>query len=577
MFLDRVRVEIRKPTIREYTDAETNRRAAADILLQYARRQTNVTSAEKDSPVFPWKDLLRTLTISAYLKTVDEDMSKSTKEVFRNRIMSVLTHILENGLDPDCEYASDIVVYIDKMCTREEYRLSLEADEAIFKVLNRSTLLLKDIRKDIDLRPENQRANQRPYLLLFALSILQVHNGDADAVSVLEELDESWNAAANGENTSTTLTELVLSFISRQSLLFRKLAEQVFTAICPTLDSVGLEALIEVLSKKENLSGQQELFDNAEDEDGLDQLSDNIDEEDSEDEDTKESDDDDDDSEASDVEIIDMEDADTSDDSSNISDTDSDVTTPSIPSNGEDAELEDFEKKLAQALKASQSKASKATTGSKNGDDDSDSSDDESMDDEEMFALDTHLTTIFRERSKQKTVKQDARNAKDTMIAFKTRVLDLFLILIKTRQDSPIFMLDIILPLIILIRETKGKGLAEKAFNVLKVWNENCNKRKTWPCRNKTKEIDKVFSVLSKVHAELKNSKNASKLHANAASRAGLFLVKSAVGAAGQVSFVRAVDMYANLQKDWWAGNGNIPASVFTEWTSWCLNSRKTA
>ena len=60
--------------------------------------------------------------------------------------------------------------------------------------------------------------------------------------------------------------------------------------------------------------------------------------------------------------------------------------------------MQAFEAKLAQTL----------GTSLHNGNDDDDSgSDDSDMDDDQMMALDGHLTTIFKERSKQADKKKE--------------------------------------------------------------------------------------------------------------------------------------------------------------------------
>jgi DNA polymerase phi len=91
------------------------------------------------------------------------------------------------------------------------------------------------------------------------MTILQVYNGDADAVSMLGELDfcyskifgdkKSKKGKEGEEETSEAsdaLVEILLSFASKPSQLFRRMSEQVFTAFAPNVTATGLESLISV-------------------------------------------------------------------------------------------------------------------------------------------------------------------------------------------------------------------------------------------------------------------------------------------------------------------------------------------
>lgn len=69
------------------------------------------------------------------------------------------------------------------------------------------------------------------------MTILQIYNGDADAVSMLDELQFCYSKFLGDEKSqeetsdaSDTLVEILLSFASKQSQLFRRMSEQVFGA-----------------------------------------------------------------------------------------------------------------------------------------------------------------------------------------------------------------------------------------------------------------------------------------------------------------------------------------------------------
>lgn len=90
--------------------------------------------------------------------------------------------------------------------------------------------------------------------LLYSLTILEVYNGDGDAVSMLEELHTCSKRLAGprpashgstGEE-SEVLVDILLSFASKPSQLFRKMSQQVFGAFAPQMTADGLRSLTAV-------------------------------------------------------------------------------------------------------------------------------------------------------------------------------------------------------------------------------------------------------------------------------------------------------------------------------------------
>lgn len=85
------------------------------------------------------------------------------------------------------------------------------------------------------------------------MTLLQVYNGDADAVSMLDELQFCYTKFLGDEKSkdetsdaSDTLVEILLSFASKQSQLFRRMSEQVFSAFADKVTATGLESLTSV-------------------------------------------------------------------------------------------------------------------------------------------------------------------------------------------------------------------------------------------------------------------------------------------------------------------------------------------
>lgn len=92
------------------------------------------------------------------------------------------------------------------------------------------------------------------FKLLYSMTILQVYNGDADAVSMLEELDfcfskiygDKKSKDEDASDASDALVEILLSFASKQSQLFRRMSEQVFGAFADKITETGLDSLTSV-------------------------------------------------------------------------------------------------------------------------------------------------------------------------------------------------------------------------------------------------------------------------------------------------------------------------------------------
>lgn len=86
------------------------------------------------------------------------------------------------------------------------------------------------------------------------MTILQVYNGDADAVSMLDELDFCFSKIFGDKKSkkdetadaSDALVEILLSFASKPSQLFRRMSEQVFGAFADKISENGLDSLVSV-------------------------------------------------------------------------------------------------------------------------------------------------------------------------------------------------------------------------------------------------------------------------------------------------------------------------------------------
>ena len=320
------------------------------------------------------------------------------------------------------------------------------------------------------------------FVLLYSLTLLQVHNGDGDAIMMLDDLDASRKAMAKNKDSgegSDAFVEIVLSFLGNPRTLFRKIGEEAFTIFASEIGSEGLQSLAEILDTAENFEGQKELF-NQGDDDG---------------EETKS---DDDEEMGSDVEMIDSdvelvngdaeddeEDSDSDSSEEDSSESDDDDEDDEM----DDAELTQFNNLLGMAL------------GTAKADLDGDDSDESDMDDEQMMALDPQLSKIFKQRSQVTSKKKDREDAKQNVVQFKSRVLDLLAIYLD-KQYSNALTLEILLPVLRRTRASANKQLAEKSTKMLKTYFDTRSKHKA-PLP-KPESLDTVWAILKCIHEEEK-------------------------------------------------------------------------
>ncbi|KKY26592.1 putative dna polymerase v [Diplodia seriata] len=558
---------IYSPEDRDEKVAEIQRRAIADMLV------TVVRSRNKENPIGSddsWlRKLLTFLTELAYFTptaAISPDflplpgVSDASRSMFQGRLTSCLAHLLSSKLDIEMEYPFVVVSHIHSKSKKKGLALVFEADKKVLKVVQDAQERTREISKKLSKAKDKKKPALRAFKLLYSLTIIQVYNGDPDAVSILDELTVCYETALADDadaNAFQLLTEVLLSFAAKPSVLFRKLSEQVFTVFASELTAEGLQSMIDILSKKESVSGQQDLFDQqvSEDEEGT-----------TEDEEATTEDED----EGGDEEVdsdVEMVEAGASDVEEVEAGSDDEGDSEATGSDDEDEEeLERFDAALAKALNTS------VPTGEEGSEDDDD---DEDMDDDEMMALEPALAKIFRQRqdATNKSKKKDNKDAKATMINFKNRVLDLLLIYVKQQHANSLAM-DTIMPLLQLIRETTTKQLAEKATNLLKQYFDAA--KKGMPTLG-DEETDSAWQLLSDIHTEV--AKDASKLHAGACSRASLFVAKALVSKDEKdkvENYGKVADLYSRTQKQWYADpKSQLHPSFFNEWVNWSVATRQ--
>ncbi|EFQ96849.1 DNA polymerase V [Nannizzia gypsea CBS 118893] len=532
--------------------AAASRRQLIANFLQTIVKSVMTSAKENDSDELDAAVEVIILTLAKYTyfsgEAAKPTISGTTRELFRNKIMASLNIVISSQ-----KRSADIVYKIvQKIRDMEENGESgksiIDMSESITESVHSAFKTLKKINKKSKQDDGEQDQTAQGLKLLYSLTILQVYNGDADAVSMLDELKMCYDKflsykKANDEESaqaSDALVEILLSFASKPSHLFRKMSEQVFGAFADKLTHAGLESLLAVIDAKESLAGQQELFDKDDDED--------------------EGEDDDDEEIDSDVEMIDGSDVEVVDAASESESDDEDEEEEEEEDGENEKNLAEFDAKLAAALGTH--RADKDLEASDGSDDGSD------MGDDDMEALDAQLVKVFQAREQASNKKKDKKDAKETMINFKNRVLDLLDIYVKKCHSNPL-ALEIIIPLLRLLRKSSVQQLVQKAANVLREYTRLC-KGSAVP---EVESAEPIWKMLGQVHYEAMRS--ASGPHGASCSQASLLLVKVLV-AHDKESISGIVDVYADTRKQQLLSNKcHVQPSFFSDWNSWCVSASK--
>lgn len=546
------------------SDATNKRRVLSDTLLVIVRSHRGDASQK-------WlKLLLRSLTDLGYKSLDDEAVPPvaDSQVVFRERLTSALGVLVALPLQ---EAVKALRTVVDQLHAIRK-SLVVDIDDAGKKVLQDARKQLKDAEEKTAADEGNAKVNQG-FQLLLALGMLNVYKQEPESVGVLEDIITCYQSPKASGDAATMLVELLLSFVSKQSMLFRKLAEQVFAAFAGDVTPEALQSMIDILSQKESLAGQQELFKQG-DEDEEEDDEEDSDEEAGSDVDMEDVED------ASDVEIVNgvVSGAKESDDEEENSDASSTTSSASDDESEDEAEDEEtiFDRKLAEAL----------GTAAADDDEDSDGSD---MDDEQMMALEPHLTTIFAERKKGSNTKQDNASAKANIINFKNRVLDLLNVFVKSQSSNPL-VLDLLHPLCTLTRTTSSQPTAQTAFQVLESLFAACrkgslpeipegeesseeeddedNEDSEEDDEDKQTRDSPLLILLRAIHTEM--TLGGSKVHAAACSKSSLFLAKMLISKDAE-KFEMVGEMYLKLQGMWRRGEGKIHPSVFNDWHNYSM------
>lgn len=253
---------ILRPGVEDEKAATSRRQSAADQLVSAVKsiQQPTEENLAKSQCLVSIRRILAVLAKYAYFDvdnvqgnrglSPSPKMSQTSREMFRARISSCLSSLVAKPIgQPSC-FAYELVCSIHGREENMEHpNIVLNADENVRSVLKAAWQILRKVHSQSSLIPDVEARFYRALELLYSLTIIQVHNEEADAVGILVELNNSFNPLLHEKKPprdSATLIEILLSFIAKPSLLFRRLAQQVFTTCASELDNSALQSMIEV-------------------------------------------------------------------------------------------------------------------------------------------------------------------------------------------------------------------------------------------------------------------------------------------------------------------------------------------
>ena len=395
--------------------------------------------------------------------------------------------------------------------------------------------------------------------VLYALVLFHIYGGDPDAIVVLSDLEvfrERFDNKRDDGATTVFLVEILLSLIARPSPLVRQISKHVFGKFAPHLSTEALKLLTEPLFAEENLEGHRKIFAT---EGEMDMSDGDLN---------------------SEVDVLEMGEGDLAGseteagDGSNESESDEDAEEEEAGDAEADAQQKAFEDDLAKLLK----------THRPDQEDDTESEAGSDMTDTEMMAIDGQISAAFKGRKAAlPPSKKDHKNAKESVIQFKNRILDLVNSYLecgaKRKEDgsrlvakrSVLDALQLLPDLVHLAGRTTSKDLAKRVSSVLGDYkNDSKKERGQWVEESRGEGGDEnksgALAALRRIHDNLGSQE--SHAFARTASTACLTLA-AALQAVGMLEDVK--ELYEATKKE---KGCKVQRSFFESWQHWCQSQK---
>lgn len=250
---------LRRPNLQAGEDAVAKRQVIADQLVALLKSRQNTENLNE--PSSDVRDLVTTLldvlvahsyfsvdpAASDLPETPVPPISRKTQEMLRSRLSACLSHIMNRFPNPEGHiYYAAHQVRLNGANTimRSDLDLAGPVGESVSNAWLALEYIARSLKDD-----SGDATILGAFMLLYSLIILQVYNGDADAVGMLDELHSCYDLLIKGQGKdslqgSEVLVEILLGFSAKPSQLFRRLTQQVFSAFASEVNSNGLQSMI---------------------------------------------------------------------------------------------------------------------------------------------------------------------------------------------------------------------------------------------------------------------------------------------------------------------------------------------
>lgn len=515
------------------------------------------------------------------------DISNAVREQAQQRLESIVSQILTLDKNNPLKCLQFIVKCIKELALKRESVVVF--DDTLEDVKSQTSSFISIIQEERNIsKPRNAGSLEQAacFEILFSMLFIQYYMGDEEAFGVFEDVklcyDSTFAQTDEYIDVSLIFTEIVLSFVSQKSGLLKRMAHITWASFLCSREVTGklkidencLKLLFDVLVTRENKEGQKTLFDDNSIEAG---------------DDSSATEDDESESEADESESTKRE----QEEKTEASDTGS-VDEDSDLSDGEDGNsksklLDEVDqratKKLAEALGIPRGEDGEVKFGELDDESQDDSYESEELDDDAMIDMDEQLSKIFKERHEALSSittgnkrKLEVAEAKERIIFFKSRVLDLLEIL-NRHAPNLYYNLSMIEPLLSCINLTLDKNLYAKAHKFLK--SKVCRARlsleeySTYFATPDEQDAYKkyLFHMLESVHKKALSAKS-NAAHSAACSQSSMALIKNLISI--DDSYIDTIiDLYTATMKSWVKDKkSKLPPSIFFDLINWLVSRR---
>ncbi|CEP63366.1 DNA-directed DNA polymerase LALA0_S08e00782g [Lachancea lanzarotensis] len=492
--------------------------------------------------------------------------TQSINTIAVERLYSVLADLLsaEKGPSKICwPYLA-----LEKVLVKQRNRKLINAvDDEISSIFSTAETELQTVKNKL---LEDQSNIQLWALqLLFSVNLLEAYSGEAESVSVLEDLISfSELYEENKDGSYAGFIEILLSLAAQKKALLRKSSLMIWESFVGQVSPDDLSVLLDVLPARENKEGYSNLFEGANEGESSEGEEDDDDDEDEEDENEEDEE----------------EDEDASKDNGSSDEEEDDLHNDNTGT---------IEKEAASALAKALNLPDSLVDDkgevhfddlSGTGDDDEDSSD-EDLDDEKMMELDDQLSEIFKRRKEALSQiptgnkrKKEVQESRENVIAFKHKVVDMLEVMARwaeaeSKKDD--FsgalekILETVVPLVECVRTTMDRPLAEKVSKLAK--NKITKIKVSGVNAAGRYDKDTITELLRDIHQSMFSKKPGQfpNLFFSVCSSTSIFLAKL------MIELDPSMETYFTLTKLYheslneWLKWGKFGVSMFTDFLNW--------